>query len=176
MFCKPGVLYLWSPSGNPGVSWSGLRSLELERQKVSSAASPFHPASGITYRASEDLLTVSLFDGSIHVVGAVSQDPQWNEASSWTSRHISETCRSIFKKVESGPIDDRVMNKINGFASYDSSSSFVWAHESSIPSDFSYKHDAKHSSTIVVARLAEAISDDEFLGNLEDAITPKDSG
>jgi hypothetical protein len=47
---------------------------------------------------------------------------------------------------------------------------------SSVPSDFSYKHDAKHSSTIVVARLAEATGDVEFLSKLEDAVTLKNAG
>ncbi|TEB30888.1 hypothetical protein FA13DRAFT_1754967 [Coprinellus micaceus] len=172
VFCKPGVLFLWSPPENSGVSWSGLRCLEFERQKVSSAASAFHPASGVSYRAAGDVLTVSLFDGSIHVVGGVTQNPRWNkevEGSSWTSAQLSQRCRSIFKKVESGPIDDRVMNRMNGLTSYDGGSSFVWAHESSVPSDFSYKHDAKHSSTIVIARLAEATDDGEFLSKLEEA-------
>jgi hypothetical protein len=47
---------------------------------------------------------------------------------------------------------------------------------SSVPSDFSYKHDAKHSSTIVIARLAEATDDGEFLSKLEEAVTLKNAG
>ncbi|KAF5339838.1 hypothetical protein D9611_009127 [Ephemerocybe angulata] len=174
--CKPGVVYLWSPPESPGMAWTGVRSLDFELQKISSAASMYHPASGVSYAGTDDTLTLSLFDGSIHVIHQVTSNPQWTPPTvdtSWTSSKLSRTCRSIFNKVESGAIDDKVMNRISGFCSYDNSSSFVWAHESSVPSDFSYKHDAKHSSTIVAARLAEPIDDSEFLRRLEATLSLK---
>ncbi|RXW17895.1 hypothetical protein EST38_g7968 [Candolleomyces aberdarensis] len=130
--CKPGVVNLWVSSDDSRLAWSGLRSLALERQRISSGASPFHPASGVSYTEHNDRLLITLFDGSIHVIQELTKDPQWKpsiEDGDFTSKTLSQRCRTIFTRVESGPVDSKVMNCINGFSIYGSGSTFVWAHE-----------------------------------------------
>ena len=108
---------------------------------------------------------------------------------SLTSENLSKMSRSIFVKVEKGNVDRRDMVKINGVTSYDDASCFSWVYEcvyhpfncsfltkeifinvflcrSSRPSDFSYKHDAKHSNTLIVAQMWEEQNDEIFFQKL----------
>lgn len=49
-------------------------------------------------------------------------------------------------------------------------------YRSAVPSDFSYKHDAKHSSTIVVAEIGGDPVDDIILEQVHALLTKKDFG
>ncbi|KAG5653210.1 hypothetical protein H0H81_001687 [Sphagnurus paluster] len=83
------------------------------------------------------------------------------------------------------------MNRITGLASYDGSSSFIWIQEyvtnhhlpstktewllhsrASRPADFSYKHDAKHSSTLLVSGMWDDLDDDNaIIRELEEVLS-----
>ncbi|KAF5383669.1 hypothetical protein D9615_003787 [Tricholomella constricta] len=87
-----------------------------------------------------------------------------------TSQSLSNASRSVFIQSEEGA-EFSDMNRITGLASYDGSSTFIWIQEASRPSDFSYKHDAKHSSTLLVAGLWDDLNaDDALLCELEEVL------
>ena len=104
-----------------------------------------------------------------------------------TSEDLSKMSRSLFIKAEKGNVDRRDMVRINGVAPYDDASCFAWVYEyvslrrllydigrnllisfnrTSRPSDFSYKHDAKHSNMLMVAQMWEEHDDELFLHKL----------
>ncbi|KAH6909807.1 transcription factor IIIC subunit delta N-term-domain-containing protein [Coprinopsis sp. MPI-PUGE-AT-0042] len=169
---KPGVVHLWSSAPPQEAFWSGFLSIDLETQPVSTAASAFHPPSGIVYLRQQDCLVLSLFDGSIHTIHHLSRQPtlvNTGDATPLTSGILSTASRSIFEMIEEGT-NKKTMNRINGLVSYDEGQAFLWAQEASIPSDFSYKHDAKHSNTIVVAHLWSDPDESSILPELERAL------
>ncbi|KAF9479133.1 hypothetical protein BDN70DRAFT_709576 [Pholiota conissans] len=174
---NPGVMKFYSKPDPEATYWTGHRTLRIQLQKISTDSSPFHPVSGLTYRQSEDRLVVTLFDGSFHVVRNLSMDPSWAskaavdvESEHVTSETLSALSRATFEKAEKGEVDRGDMLRIDGAIPYDDVSVFLWVYESSRPSDFSYKHDAKHSSTLVVAQMWEADGDDILL-NLNTLLT-----
>ena len=176
---KPGIVHLWSvpplASSSPLI-WSGSRTMVLQPQKLSVGSSPLYPLSGVTYVGSEDALVLCLFDGSFHVIHGLSVDPSYfpaNPQSDLTSEKISAASRSIFTETSVGDIRRKDVNRISGMMSYDGSSTVIWAHEcveshgissdlkfvneqyrACRPTDFSYKHEAKHNSMLVAARKA----------------------
>ncbi|TFK20065.1 hypothetical protein FA15DRAFT_759627 [Coprinopsis marcescibilis] len=169
--CKPGIVYLWSASTDP-TSWSGLRSFELHTQRISNGASSFHPASGVVYLQDQDCLLVTLFDGTFHSIHNVSKAPKLlnacaDDTSVVTSDKLSKASRDIFVRTELEKDDKKTMNRINGLVSYDGGATFLWAQDSAVPSDFSYKHDAKHSNTIIVAELWDESQDFPLVSFLE---------
>ncbi|KDR79253.1 hypothetical protein GALMADRAFT_93153 [Galerina marginata CBS 339.88] len=170
-----------SPSPPPSritaspIPWSGLLTLPLQIQKISVDCSPLHPVSGLTYLPKCDKLLVTLLDGSFHVVrGFAWGVPAWVNSGSGasdseterdhvriniTSQALSGVSRGVFVRSEKESVDRGDMVRVNGAVGYDSDAGasarkcFMWVYESSRPSDFSYKHDAKHSSTLIVAQL-----------------------
>ncbi|KAF9465990.1 putative zinc-finger of transcription factor IIIC complex-domain-containing protein [Collybia nuda] len=149
--CKPGIIYLWSLSSR----WSGYRSFLLKNQKISIGSSSFHTASGIQYTQRTDKLILTLVDGSFYVIHDLSTEPSLVPSTMddpITSEKLSMTIRSAFVQSEQGEVEYSDVNRITGVTSYDSSASFIWLHEVSRPADFSYKHDAKHNSMLVVAK------------------------
>ncbi|GBE86530.1 hypothetical protein SCP_0904090 [Sparassis crispa] len=172
VYCKPGMLHLWSGLSLAG-GWSGPRAINLRTQKVSVGASALCPASGISYITHSDTLVVSLSDGSFHVIHQFSTAPSLNSVSygdSLTSERLTAAARNAFVKVEPEPPLFWDVNRINGMASYDDSATYVWIHESCRPTDFSYKYDAKHVSMFVMARLWVGPSDEEVLRDLSERI------
>ncbi|KAF5354179.1 hypothetical protein D9756_007082 [Leucocoprinus leucothites] len=158
---KPGRLLLWSsPSGTS--NWSGSRILTFKNQKIHKSSSPFHPMTGLSYISSQDLLLVTLADGSFHVIQNVSSDPSWSTGYV-NSQQASKAARSVFVETQHGDADLVDMNKITGAASFDDRSTLVWAQEAMRPSDFSYKHEAKHNSCLIVSQLWD---DDENSDNM----------
>lgn len=119
---------------NPGSSTHRLKNDHgsglLQTQNISSSA--LHPTSGITYLRRKDCLLVTLFDGSIHTVHKVSTTPALVdsdlEGEPACSENLSKATRSVFTKIEQG-VDRKTMNRINGLASYDGGSTFIWAQE-----------------------------------------------
>ncbi|KAF7421080.1 hypothetical protein PC9H_011600 [Pleurotus ostreatus] len=173
VFGSPGVLHLWSPLNRSDSSdWVGLRSLKLTTQRMSVGSSALYPPSGIQYLGRWDILLISLFDGSAHIVHNITGGPSWDppaeDCTSLATGHTSKLVRSIFEAYEPNSTFEDV-GRICGMCCYDSSAA-VWVHESCRPADFSYKHEAKHTSMLVVAQLFPESDDDAFLAGLDDLL------
>ncbi|KAF8192909.1 hypothetical protein BJ912DRAFT_961343 [Pholiota molesta] len=146
--------------------WTGHRTLRVQLQKTSTDPRLSTPQK-------EDRLIITLFDGSFHVIRHVSMDPSWASRTvvdadngHVSSEALSGLSRATFEKAEKGEVDRNDMVRIDGTIPYDDGSTFLWVYESSRPSDFSYKHDAKQSSTLVVAQMWET-DDTDILHNLD---------
>ncbi|KXN82242.1 Putative transcription factor tau subunit sfc9 [Leucoagaricus sp. SymC.cos] len=164
---KPGRILFWSST------WDEPRIVRLESQKIHKSSSSFHPATGINYLRQQDALVVTLADGSFHVVRDLSSNPSYpssQDSSAATSQKFSKAVRSIFNETQNGDADSVDMNKITGIGLFDDRSMFVWSQEVMRPSDFSYKHEAKHNSRLVVARLwdeeGDHVEDDAILQDM----------
>ena len=105
-------------------------------------SSAYHQVTGISYLQNQDILLITLFDGSFHVICDLCCDPRWASTTSviqnddseihyesLTSENLSKMSRSIFVKAEKGNVDRRDMVKINGVTSYDDASCFSWVYE-----------------------------------------------
>ncbi|KAF9244208.1 transcription factor IIIC subunit delta N-term-domain-containing protein [Melanogaster broomeanus] len=153
VFSKPGVIHLWSwPSSL--TQWHGGRVLFIQAQRLSIGSSEFSPVSGLSYVKQRDVLLVSLFDGSLHVVHNFSVEPSWTPTSSedqLTSEALSQASRAFFAQATPAGIGYMDVNRISGLVSYDLHSTLTWIYESLRPSDFSYKHEARHESMFLTA-------------------------
>lgn len=78
-------------------------------------------------------------------------------------RALSILTRQIFTRTEDVRVQRADVNRISGLTAYDDAGVVIWAYESARPSDFSYKHDAKNNSTLVVSALWAGAYDDEHL-------------
>ncbi|KZT09847.1 uncharacterized protein LAESUDRAFT_721997 [Laetiporus sulphureus 93-53] len=165
---KPGLVHIWvSPSSD--CTWSGLQTFPFVNQKLSVGASAICVVSGVTYIPKEDALVLCLTDGSFYVVHSVSTAPTSvpTPCPGFSSRALSLAARKIFVDVEPDEVSFKDVNRIFGMSSYDDLGTFVWLHEASQPTDFSYKHDARHISMFVAARLSEGSSDEELLTDIQ---------
>ncbi|KAI0794108.1 transcription factor IIIC subunit delta N-term-domain-containing protein [Fomes fomentarius] len=171
MFHKPGILHLWSL---PSVSsaWSGSRAFALRTQKRSVASSVLSPASGFCYVRCRDMAVISLSDGSFHVIHKLSTHPSTEPppAEAIQSEILSASSRSVFVRAEPEKVSFKDVDRINGMVTYDGCSMFMWTYEANRPTDFSYKHDAKHVSTLVVARLWDEEEDEHVLSELAECV------
>ncbi|KAJ6568251.1 hypothetical protein DFH09DRAFT_1155051, partial [Mycena vulgaris] len=163
-----GVISLWSGDLST-LGWSGHRSLRLCTQKLSVGSSSLHPVSGLHYVPQEDALLVSLFDGSIHAIHSLTDEPELATAprslSAPTSYGLSRILRSTFARTEREKVSKHDVNRISGLISYDDSI-VMWVQESAQPSNFDYKYDVLHESTFVVARLCNSPTHDLFIYEL----------
>lgn len=188
---KPGVLHLWSA---PSVAntWSGSKAFVLRTQRRSVGSSALSPCSGICYVPSRDMAVVSLSDGSFHVVHKLSTSPTPDPPPSEPiqSEILSAASRSVFVRAEPEKVSLQDVDRINGMVTYDGCSTFMWTYEyvtfalsiarpricsschsrATRPTDFSYKHDAKHVSTFVVAPLWEEDNDERVLVDLAERV------
>ncbi|TFY72445.1 hypothetical protein EVG20_g550 [Dentipellis fragilis] len=174
VFCKAGTVHLWSRSMEDD-RWSGSRHFRLRTQKVSAGSSFLYPVSGIEYFATRDVLVVTLSDGTLHVVYQISTDPVLDLSGSHqteqpTSLGLSNLSRTVFTQTEGSAVPKAEINHISGFVAYDKLSTVAWIQEGSCPSDFSYKHDAKHNSVLVVTELWDEHQDDRIITMLTDAL------
>jgi len=173
---RPGVVQLWVEECE-GSAWSGLRSLSLQRQGISSGSSMFYSPSGLVYSPVHDTLVVSLTDGSFHVIYGISSSPTselplgLTKQPSFSSSDLSLISRKVFIQVEGSAIPHVEMNRINGMVAFGGFPIVSWAHEGSMPSDFSYKHEATHNSTLVVAGIHAEDDDNAILEMLTDIIS-----
>lgn len=171
MYSKPGVIHLWSwPL--PPAKWHGGRALAIQTQKLSVGSSAFSHVSGFSYAAEKDVLILALLDGSLHVIHNVSIEPSWVPTSpddQLTSEALSQASRVFFAQTSPDGIAYLDVNRISGLVRYDSNSTLTWIYErvshsfshvglwlivpprSLRPSDFSYKHEARHECTLVTA-------------------------
>ncbi|KAJ6580956.1 putative zinc-finger of transcription factor IIIC complex-domain-containing protein [Mycena capillaripes] len=165
----PGVVSLWSGLAS-ALGWSGHRSLRLCTQKLSVGSSAFHPVSGLHYAQHEDALLVSLFDGSIHVISSLTEEPKLSNVSQslgdQTSEGLSGILRSVFVHSEKAKVSKRDVNRVSGMIPYDDYSVAVWVQESAQPADFDYKYDVLHESTFIAARLCKPPTHDKVLHEL----------
>ena len=178
---KPGVVHLW-PEQSPtavGATWEDPRTILLQNQKISVGSSALLSVSGAFYERKHDSLVISLYDGSFHVIAGLSSDPSYvttNSLLGISTESISRTARTLFTRAEARQTQKADMNCMSGMMSYDESSTVVWAHEcvdlpfpipldliiqrrSCRPTDFSYKHDAKHNVMFVMAQLWDHVTD-----------------
>ncbi|KAI0272725.1 transcription factor IIIC subunit delta N-term-domain-containing protein [Gloeopeniophorella convolvens] len=165
---RPGVVQLWKETHTNNL-WSGLRSFALRRQCILRGSSALYPTSGLLYAPKHDAIVLSLFDGSFHAIYGISTSPavdalQDSQPSlGLSSSDLSSMSRTVFLQTEGGTVPHAEMNRISGMTSFGDFPTVAWTHEKSTPSDFSYKHEAKHNSTLVVARLGDDESDDDVL-------------
>ena len=131
---RPGVVQLWTEECE-GIAWSGLRSLSLQRQGISSGSSMFYPPSGLVYSPAHDTLVISLTDGSFHTIYDISSSPTSEsllgstKQPSFSSSDLSSISRNVFMQVEGGAIPRSEMNRINGMVAFGGFPIVSWAHE-----------------------------------------------
>ncbi|KAI9451937.1 putative zinc-finger of transcription factor IIIC complex-domain-containing protein [Lactarius psammicola] len=173
---RPGIVQLWNEQDDRGT-WSGLRTFQLRRQAVSSGSSMFYPPSGLIYSPERDAVFLSLFDGSFHVIYNVSFSPTVTppngaaEQDNFTSSNLSSMSRKVFVQVEGGAVPHVEMNRISGMVSFAGFPIVCWTHERSMSSDFSYKHEARHSSILVVTKMHTEDGDNAILRMLTEAVS-----
>lgn len=172
VFTKPGVLHLWNkPSAFS--AWSGLRTIRLDRQKVSVGSTPFAQVSGLSYTRRSDTLVVSLAEGSFYVIKQLVTDPVLVPGptdDNLASHSMSKTARSVFIKVEEDDVDKNLVNAMHGMTSYDDDSFYMWIHEGVRPTDLNYKQGAKHTNMIVTAQLWDGKSDDHVIQDITEVL------
>ena len=131
---RPGVIQLWREECDE-CTWSGLCSLYLDRQGISSGSSTLYPPSGLVYSPGHDAIVLSLFDGTFHVFHNISSSPTVRlsigstNQSGLSSSGLSLVSRNIFEQIEGDAIPREEMNRINGMASFSGFPILCWAHE-----------------------------------------------
>ncbi|TFK52028.1 hypothetical protein OE88DRAFT_1718706 [Heliocybe sulcata] len=153
---KPGLVDVtpWPIPSN--LPWSGPRRMILQRQQVSADSSPLYPVSGLTYVEDQDVLILSLFDGSFHTIHSLTSQPTLApsaDGGALSAEYLSSRARRVFSAAESGTVTKADVGRISGMMSYDGSSTLAWIHEKSNPSDFSYKPDARQNSMLIVTQM-----------------------
>lgn len=173
VYCKVGVVHLWR-SSQASQGWSGLYALSITSvPPLSAGMSPYFSVAGLHYVRRRDALLVCLSDGSFRVAYDLSREPAWAHPSAEVDVSTKSLCaaaRGIFARVEPGAVDPELVNRISGMASYDGSAAVAWVHEACRPADFSYKHDAKHNSIFLVARLWDDDDDEALLQDLSSVL------
>ncbi|KAI0695325.1 putative zinc-finger of transcription factor IIIC complex-domain-containing protein [Cerioporus squamosus] len=174
IYHKPGVVHLWSaPSSEASeAAWSGSRAFVLRTQTRSVGSSALSPASGISYISSLDMAVVSLSDGSFYIIHKLSIDPTSDPPLPGPIQPdtLPAVSRSVFVRAEPEKVSFKDVDRIHGAVTYDGGPTFMWTYEASRPTDFSYKHDAKHICTFVVAQLWDEDLDDRVLGELAERV------
>ncbi|KAI0358005.1 hypothetical protein OH77DRAFT_1449501 [Trametes cingulata] len=170
IFHKAGTLHVWSAQSQSGQQ--GSKTLVLRTQRRSLGSSALCVASGICYVPNLDSCIVSLSDGSFHVIHRLSIDPTLDPLipDNVSSDALSAVSRRVFLHTETEDVTSRDVDRINGMVSYDANSTFAWTYEATRPTDFSYKHDAKHVSSLVVAQLWAENVDEQIIHELAERV------
>ncbi|KAI6014123.1 putative zinc-finger of transcription factor IIIC complex-domain-containing protein [Pisolithus microcarpus] len=165
---SPPLSLAHSPTYTP-THWYGSKCLAIQIQPSSAGSSSLSPVSGVFYVRDRDALLLALSDGSVHVMHGFSSEPTWDPAP--TPSTLTESSRTFFVRAQqhasfgvSSVPDYMDVNRIDGFVPYDSCGTVAWIYECvlvSRPTDFSYKHEAKHACTLLVAPFWSA--DDEWV-------------
>ncbi|KAJ7249546.1 transcription factor IIIC subunit delta N-term-domain-containing protein [Mycena haematopus] len=171
----PGIVSLWSGVSST-LGWSGFRSLRFSTQKLSVGSSSLQPVSGLHYAQKEDTLFVSLFDGSVHIINSLRDEPKLCNAShdfgEQTSEGLSGILRSTFVRSEKAKVSKRDVNRVSGMIPCAGDYSVVvWVQESAQPANFEYKYDVLHESTLIAARLCKTKTHDTILDELSTILT-----
>lgn len=185
--CKPGTVSFWYSVGSSTDDEPVQhRTFRFHTIKLSVASTCLSRPSGIEYLRLKDSVVLSMEDGAFYIVVNASSPAQaqllhaqrpepmtadgqddaiqlGDDPHSFTSEEISTRARRTFVRAESVNSKQgwKDVNRIVGMSTYDHLQTVVWIHESARPSDFSYKHDAKHNSMIVAAQLwdPQAVND-----------------
>lgn len=179
--CRPGAIDLWR---NQSVcSWSGIRTLTICPHVLSVGSSELHPVTGIVYVLQEDILLVSLFDGTMRVIHKVFVDPQWSSESpsSLNSQCLSEAVRRIFvgtmQGIEQEEVTNNDVNRISGLISFDGCATLLWTQQSFRPADLSWKIEARRDAVLIAAHLSRHVNwtGDNFFHELKEILTSSQS-
>ncbi|KAF8591852.1 hypothetical protein K439DRAFT_1536430 [Ramaria rubella] len=153
VYSKPGVIHLQRMSSDLPLAWDGDRALALQLHPVSSSSTPFAAVSGCIYYAQHDALQISLYDGSFHTIHSISSSPTLVPFSKeLITDDLTSQVRAVFS-IAQGKVNFSDACRMAGVLDYDSAGTVGWLHEKDNPDDFSYKHDAKHSSIFIITRL-----------------------
>lgn len=122
-----------------------LGTLRVRVQKASVDSSPLYPVSGLSriFDPEKDILVVTLFDGSFHVVHNACTSPKFDPISqpqdtmaveeannsSLTSARLSHLARSTFVEAEGGSLEHTDVGRISGAVGFDGFGSTLWLHE-----------------------------------------------
>ena len=125
-----------------------LTTIRVRTQKTSIDSSSLSPVSGVLrVETSEDSnIIITLFDGSLHVIRNVWNEPLYKDDSpnedenivraddnnllnNLTSSALSNLARSIFWKVEGAAIQDKDVGRISGATSFDEYGAALWLYE-----------------------------------------------
>lgn len=192
VFSTPGQLHIWS-SAQDSSDWRGHREINLRTVNMTIGSTSVAPLVGVSYGRHEDNLVITLADGSFHVIAQFSTNPTLQAADgddNLTAEALSAASRSAYLKVEERQLNRTDVNRIGGMVPFDNCATYAWFHEyviyssnvckwltcttrSSRPTSFDYKHDARHTSTLVVARLWQDSPDEEVQNFLSQLATVK---
>uniref|UniRef100_A0A0W0F4A6 Transcription factor IIIC 90kDa subunit N-terminal domain-containing protein n=1 Tax=Moniliophthora roreri TaxID=221103 RepID=A0A0W0F4A6_MONRR len=193
VYNTPGLVRLWSAPASSTEHWGGSRQFLLKAPRIHATSSSVHPVTGLQYIAARDSLLLCLLDGSYHVLRSFSTSPELQIDGEFSTLQITRSAREVFERVElmtlrkqekerenegskekekerEKEIGFRDVNRMCAMGLHDESGVVAWIHEASRPTDFSYKHDAKHNSMFVVARLWDDLTDDAFLIHAVEAL------
>jgi general transcription factor 3C polypeptide 4 len=137
VICKPGKVQLTTldPAAS---SWTGIYTLSLAAQDITSDSSAFYPISGIEYIPHEDTVVLSAFDGSFYVIRNLSTAPEvaHSQISGFLATEgLTLQARASFVRVETQDAKSSVaitredVNRISGMTAYDGASTLTWIHE-----------------------------------------------
>ena len=115
------------------AKWSGSRTIFLKNKNTSAGSSALYPVSGLGYMPAEDVLILSLFDGSFHSIRGLTVEPFYShtqeDSGSMCYHEISKRARTAFLKSENKAMTRADVCRMNGMVLYDGSSTVIWAHE-----------------------------------------------
>lgn len=149
----------WDPAPTPSVPTSSTAAMAVDEAEQEDDS------------ASENIIAAKTSAGSKkhgHVSTTESTTITRSSDVPITSETLTESSRTFFVRAQqhasfgvSSVPDYMDVNRIDGFVPYDSCGTVAWIYEVSRPTDFSYKHEAKHACTLLVAPLWSA--DDEWV-------------
>lgn len=175
--CRPGAIDLWCKLSMG--SWSGTRTLMIRPHVLSVGSSQLHPVTGMVYIPQNDVLLVSLFDGTMRVIHNFFVDPEWapESPSPANSQRLSEAVRRIFIGTVGGADLEEVtnddVNLTNGLISFDGCATLLWTQQSFRPADLSWKIEAQRDAVVIAAHLSRHMNRtrDAFFLELKEILT-----
>ncbi|PBK65899.1 hypothetical protein ARMSODRAFT_960807 [Armillaria solidipes] len=179
--CRPGAIDLWCKLSMG--SWSGTRTLMICPHVLSVGSSELHPVTGIVYIPQNDVLLVSLFDGTMRVIHNFFVDPEWapESPSPVNSQCLSEAVRRIFigtvEGIEQEEVTNDDVNLTSGLISFDGCATLLWTQQSFRPADLSWKIEARRDAVVIAAHLSRHMNrtGDAFFHELKEILTSSKS-
>ncbi|KZT34236.1 hypothetical protein SISSUDRAFT_1122382 [Sistotremastrum suecicum HHB10207 ss-3] len=172
VYTKVKYVYLFLPGSQDSshsLEWSDLRSIKLEAILSYPSTSALPPVIGTSYIVEDDVLLVSLFDGTIHTIRNlrsnpvlhstagnrpdamdVDSDPHLNALSSST---LSARFREVFHTLESTSAETLTECGLAGLMGYDSFGTLMWLQEPYDPKPMTYKMTSQRLTSLVVSTL-----------------------
>ncbi|KAH7105938.1 putative zinc-finger of transcription factor IIIC complex-domain-containing protein [Auriculariales sp. MPI-PUGE-AT-0066] len=171
VFCKPGRVCLFTfATGVAAARWSGLRTIQLQTQRISVESTAFAPAAGISYIRDRDAVVVALFDGSVHTIHRVSEAPEYivnGDAEGFDSASVSQAVRAAFvrhhSQLTSGPKTTvHEANRTTGCVNFADSGHMLWLSEVHRPHAYDYVPDAEKRTSLLLAPLWRLTAEKTF--------------